>query len=253
VDSDRGSGSSSGQPRRPRCPVLQPPRHRPQCPAGAGRGGPQPPLPRDGWTAQVGFARLRWSSGQVNAARGERLSGLPWVPSEGAPTSVQTLRLPPPDPGQMCSSCLIALHLRKWSPRSDSNRRRSDYGSDRNPPSGPAQNRLGCSGARTDFIRGRPVLAGRNVWVARDVATPSSSGSSLLALGSAIESTFSSVRLRTRMTEGPAPRPRARHGLQTAGAAQDRWRARSMALPGRAGARWGPLRQGGDDRADVTP
>jgi hypothetical protein len=37
VDTDRGSGSSSGQPRRPRCPVLQPPRHRPRCPAAAGR------------------------------------------------------------------------------------------------------------------------------------------------------------------------------------------------------------------------
>ena len=37
LDTDRGSGSSSGQPRRPRCPVPQPPRHRPQCPAGAGR------------------------------------------------------------------------------------------------------------------------------------------------------------------------------------------------------------------------
>jgi hypothetical protein len=37
LDTDRGSGSSSGQPRGPRCPVPQPPRHRPRCPAGAGR------------------------------------------------------------------------------------------------------------------------------------------------------------------------------------------------------------------------
>jgi hypothetical protein len=37
LDTDRGSGSSSGQPRRPRCPVPQPPRHRPRCPAAAGR------------------------------------------------------------------------------------------------------------------------------------------------------------------------------------------------------------------------
>jgi hypothetical protein len=37
LDTDRGSGSSSGQPGRPRCPVPQPPRHRPRCPAGAGR------------------------------------------------------------------------------------------------------------------------------------------------------------------------------------------------------------------------
>jgi hypothetical protein len=37
VDTDRGSGSSSGWPRRPRCPVPPSPRHRPRCPAGAGR------------------------------------------------------------------------------------------------------------------------------------------------------------------------------------------------------------------------
>jgi hypothetical protein len=36
---------------------------------------PQPPLRHHGRTAQVGFARLCWSSGQVDAARGERLSG----------------------------------------------------------------------------------------------------------------------------------------------------------------------------------
>jgi hypothetical protein len=37
LDTDGGSGSSSGQLRRPRCSVPQPPRHRPRCPAGAGR------------------------------------------------------------------------------------------------------------------------------------------------------------------------------------------------------------------------
>jgi hypothetical protein len=37
VDSDRGSGSSSGQPRRPRCPVPASPGHRPRCPVAAGR------------------------------------------------------------------------------------------------------------------------------------------------------------------------------------------------------------------------
>jgi putative transposase len=64
-----------------------------------------------------------------------------------------------------------------------------------------------------------------------------------------IESTFSSVRLRTRVTKGP--------GSKAAGlamtfklleAAQDRWR-RQRPPPGRAGARRRPLRQGGDDRA----
>ena len=46
-----------------------------------------------------------------------------------------------------CSSCLMDFDLRKWSPRSDSNRRPSDYESDPNPPPGPAQTHPGCSGA----------------------------------------------------------------------------------------------------------
>jgi hypothetical protein len=37
VDTDRSSGNSSGRPRRPRCPVPPPPRHRPRCPAAAER------------------------------------------------------------------------------------------------------------------------------------------------------------------------------------------------------------------------
>ena len=40
--------------------------------------------------------------------------------------------LPPPATPDLPSD------LRKWSPRSDSNRRPSDYESDRNPPTGPA-------------------------------------------------------------------------------------------------------------------
>jgi hypothetical protein len=40
VDTDRGSGSSSGQPRRPRCPVPPPPRHRPQVRLRQDSGGP---------------------------------------------------------------------------------------------------------------------------------------------------------------------------------------------------------------------
>ena len=46
--------------------------------------------------------------------------------------------------------------LRKWSPRSDSNRRPSDYESDRSLSTGPAQTHPGCSGAGP--ISSRPVL-----------------------------------------------------------------------------------------------
>jgi hypothetical protein len=42
---------------------------------GQGGGGPAAAVRRGGRTAQVGFARLRWSCGQVDAACGERLSG----------------------------------------------------------------------------------------------------------------------------------------------------------------------------------
>jgi hypothetical protein len=57
---------------------------------------------------------------------------------------------------EICSVCLIALDLLFWSPRSDSNRRPSDYESDRNLPTGPAQTHPGCSG--TGPIPSRPVL-----------------------------------------------------------------------------------------------
>jgi hypothetical protein len=60
------------------------------------------------------------------------------------------------DSTRVCSSCLMGLHLGKWSPRSDSNRRPSDYESDRNLPTGPVQDHPGCSG--TGPIPSRPVL-----------------------------------------------------------------------------------------------
>ena len=75
VDTDRGSGSSSGQPRRPRCPVPQPPRHRPKCPATAGRRRTAAAVAARGQDRACRIARLRWSSGQIDAANGERLSG----------------------------------------------------------------------------------------------------------------------------------------------------------------------------------
>jgi hypothetical protein len=61
-------GAAADSPRRPRCPVPQPPRHRPRCAAGAGRRRTR--SRRCGATAgpHAGFARLRWSSGQVDAA-----------------------------------------------------------------------------------------------------------------------------------------------------------------------------------------
>jgi hypothetical protein len=58
---------------------------------------------------------------------------LPRGAVRSVPTSIQVLRLPPPDPPGTRSSCLIAIHLHKWSPRSDSNRRPSDYESDALP------------------------------------------------------------------------------------------------------------------------
>jgi hypothetical protein len=54
-----------------------------------------------------------------------------------------------------CSSCLMVFDLRKSSPRSDSNRRPSDYESVPSLPAGPAQGHRGCSGAGT--ISSRPV------------------------------------------------------------------------------------------------
>jgi hypothetical protein len=53
-----------------------------------------------------------------------------------------------------CSCCLMASDLRLWSPRSDSNRRPSDYESKSLRPAGAAQTRSGCSRQR-----GRPLSA----------------------------------------------------------------------------------------------
>jgi hypothetical protein len=79
-DTDRGSGSSSGQPRRPRCPVPQPPRQRPRCPAArpAAAGPRRSRSRRSGITAAPRKLRLLVCAGQVGkvaAAGGYRLSG----------------------------------------------------------------------------------------------------------------------------------------------------------------------------------
>jgi hypothetical protein len=103
------------------------------------------PTPRSGrcWKPCPGHPRASHPS------RPSRTDPFPGgSPSEGAPTSIQMLRLPPPDPAQMCSSCLIAFQLRKWSPRSDSNRRPSDYESKSIRPACAAQTRSGCSRQR---------------------------------------------------------------------------------------------------------
>ena len=70
VDTDGGSGSSSGQPRRPRCPVPQPPRHRPRCPAGAGRRRTR--SRRCGATAGPRMSDVLVCAGQVAGRRGQR-------------------------------------------------------------------------------------------------------------------------------------------------------------------------------------
>jgi hypothetical protein len=62
--------------------------------------------------------------------------------------SDQVLRLPPPNPSRMCSPRLTALKQRKWSPRSDSNRRPSDYESESLRPAGAIQAGSGCSRQR---------------------------------------------------------------------------------------------------------
>jgi hypothetical protein len=53
-----------------------------------------------------------------------------------------------------CSSCLIAVHLRKWSPKRDSNPRPSDYESKSLRPAGAIAACSGCSRQR-----GRPASA----------------------------------------------------------------------------------------------
>jgi hypothetical protein len=121
VDTDRGSGSSSGQPRRPRCPVLQPPRHRPRCPAAAGRRrirsrrcGATPGPRRSELLAC--FARLRWSSGQVDAASGERLSGCldtgGGLPNTGSPHA-PALRTPATAAGRGDTAAAATLDSRQ--------------------------------------------------------------------------------------------------------------------------------------------
>jgi hypothetical protein len=61
-DTDRGSGSSSGHPRRPPCPVPQLPGHRPRCPAGrpaaTGRRRTPPPFRHHGSAAHLALACL---------------------------------------------------------------------------------------------------------------------------------------------------------------------------------------------------
>jgi hypothetical protein len=73
-DTDR-SGSSSGQPRRRRCPgsaATQTPAAVSGCPAGSGwtAADPQPPLRNHRGTAQVGLARLCWSTRPGRRSRG---------------------------------------------------------------------------------------------------------------------------------------------------------------------------------------
>jgi hypothetical protein len=88
LDTDRGFGSSSGQPRRPRCPAAQP------AVAGLRRTRSR----RCGATARPRtlVARLRWSSGQVDAASGTavRMRGHRTRPAEHREPARPALRTP---------------------------------------------------------------------------------------------------------------------------------------------------------------
>jgi hypothetical protein len=67
------------------------------------------------------------------------------------------------DSTRVCSSCLMGLHLGKWSPRSDSNRRPSDYESKRIRPAGTSPVRSRCSrqpGRPASAFLTCPVTAG---------------------------------------------------------------------------------------------
>jgi hypothetical protein len=58
----------------------------------------------------------------------------------------------------------------------------------------------------------------------------------------AIESTFATVRLRTRKTKGLAVAPPACNGLQTAGGSRGALALRQRTPPGRTRSRWGDFR-----------
>jgi len=65
-----------------------------------------------------------------------------------------------------------------------------------------------------------------------------------------IESTFSTVRLRTRVTKGPGSKAQGlAMAFQAAGLGPAALAGGQRPAPGRAGAGRRPLRQGGDDRA----
>jgi hypothetical protein len=86
LDTDRGSGSSSGPPRRPRCPVPQPPRHRPQGPAGAGRRRTRSRRCRA--TAGPRMSDLLGCAGQVARSTQPAGNGCPdaWTPDAACQT-----------------------------------------------------------------------------------------------------------------------------------------------------------------------
>jgi hypothetical protein len=86
LDTDGGSGSSSGQPRRPRCPVPQPPRYRPRCPAGAGRRRTR--SRRCGATAGPRRSDLLVCAGQVARSTRPAENGCPdaWAPDAACRT-----------------------------------------------------------------------------------------------------------------------------------------------------------------------
>jgi len=115
-------------------------------------GGPAAPLRRGGRTAQVGFARPHWSSGQVDAASGERLSG--WVNSgrglanTGSP-HVPALRTPATAAGHGDTTAAATLDSRQQDrpPPGNGVRPERDPNVRHRPPPRPADRLIRSLGA----------------------------------------------------------------------------------------------------------
>ena len=112
----------------------------------------------------------------------------------------------------------MALDLREWSPRSDSNRRPSDYESDRSLSTGPIQDHRGCSGAGP--ISFRAVLWGLVVAPGLPERLPPAcvgagepaSGSGTSSIGSQSEVRRKAASIRRRPARGLLVRaPRCRY------------------------------------------
>jgi hypothetical protein len=104
--------------------------------------------------------KVRQERGRADESREAHHTARPLHSPEGLvprPTGVKTdAEVATGKSTRRCSSCLIAVDLREWSPRRDSNPRPSDYESVPSLPAGPAQTHPGCSS--TEAISSRTVL-----------------------------------------------------------------------------------------------